>query len=344
MYEQDIELAKLLLEKLTNLAQRGDKVRAELLAAQQELDQSSEIRDQRSSYTDILSRAAALLDRPDLQVESPETSELEQRVQALNEQLQEVDREAQQYRGLIGELEQRAPDLVSVASERAEPAPGSATTETAAMEPEPLADAPESFPDEPPHDMGTPEHSAEEQAENPPVATAVATEEPPAATDEEPATATDADSSIEALFSLESLKAEQAEFGRNAAIVIDATSVIERVPLYDRNLQGMDELTARDRLIRNVDRLSQELSGSFYLVFSSWHQPLVTYGNNVSNTFATGTGEGTKDGANRRLRQVVSDLREQQRRVCVVTGDRDLAESLSPDGVRIVGLGSFFNV
>jgi predicted RNA-binding protein with PIN domain len=319
MYEQDIELARLLLERLTELDKRAESLHAELDETRKELQNIATVRDERAQYMDILSRAARLLERPDLEVESPQSSELESRETELLAHIDELHREALVYRELSSELSQRAPHLLSAAQGDAVPAEAlalAAAAEAAADEPAPALEQ---------EAVQAPEEDAAES----PFGAGMSADDDPAL--------------ILGRFNINNLKTKESfTFGRGAAYVVDGTSVLERVPHYDTHFRAMKETAARDELIRDIDVLSRELSGSFHVVFSSWHQPAIATSHDVGVEYGTGEGEGTKLAGNRRLRELASELGGQERSVCVVTGDTALADSLRGPGVHIISLGEFF--
>lgn len=320
MYEQDIQIAKLLFDRLTEIDQRAEALHTELDGTRNELQRIAEVRDERAQYLDILSRAARLLERADLEVESPQTDDLEAREADLLERIDEISREAQVYRELINELSSRAPQLVEAAGvqEQQPPAAADMTASTvpatfdAALGAEPLeAAAEEGEPDSHPF----PESAGAELDQD----------------------------AVLGRFNLSNLKAKESfTIGRGAAYLIDATSVLERVPHYDSYFRAMKESAARDELVRDIDMLSCELSGNFHIVFNAWHQPGCAYGNNVLVEYATGENEGTKPAGDRRIRELVSSMSGKEHSLCIVTGDSDLADELRSPGVHIISLGEFF--
>jgi hypothetical protein len=325
MYEQDIELAKLLLSRLTELDTEVEQHEAELRGVRHELQQIAAVRDERSQYMDILSRAARLLERADLQVDMPTTHDHEARETELVQQIDDINREAQIYRDLIHELAQRAPALVAAAGGEAHVAVEEADPAAPADEPE-LEVAPdvidtEAHVDEPqPAEQGDPgDHPF------------------PLESDADPAMAL-------SRFNVNTLKTKETfAFGRGAAYLVDATSVMDRVPHYDTHSRAVREPQVRDELLRDIDLLTSELSGTFYVVFSSWHQPAVQLSNAVVAAYGTGEDEGSKPAGDRRLRELAVELGGMERSVCIVTGDTTLAEELRAPGKHIISLGDFFH-
>jgi len=319
MYEQDIELARLLLERLTELDKRAESLHAELDDTRKELQNIATVRDERAQYMDILSRAARLLERPDLEVESPQTSELENRETELIAHIDELHREALTYRELSSELSQRAPHLLSAAKGDAAPAAAPA-----------LAAAAEAPADEPaPVQEPAAEPAPEEGGSESPFGAGMSADDDPTL--------------ILNRFNINNLKTKESfTFGRGAAYLVDGTSVLERVPHYDTHFRAMKDTAARDELIRDIDALSRELSGAFHVVFSSWHQPAIATSHDVGVEYGTGEGEGTKLAGDRKLRELAIELGGQDRSLCIVTGDSTLADSLRGPGVHIISLGEFF--
>ena len=75
MYEQDVKLARMLVEKIKALRSEEDSVKHDLDQARQELSRVEQIREERDAYLAILSEAADLLDSKDLVVDNPDTTE-----------------------------------------------------------------------------------------------------------------------------------------------------------------------------------------------------------------------------------------------------------------------------
>lgn len=391
MHEKDLELAKLLLGKLSALEAQQARLSADLSRAQDELERQWQMRDERAKYLDILSRAAELLNRADLREELPETTDLEQQVTRLEDELSQLSQEAAQHRELVESLNERAPQLVSAArsgypppldaaaaegdaaigeepamDEVAEP-PGLELVDAAGLEPDGVEPAPTTaVTDEVPAGPEEPEPAEPARADDAAEAPAPATENEAAAPEQTAngtesetlpgAPATDGDGEEDTAldhgidpeislsrFNLSNLKRREAfTHGRGAAYIIDASSVLERVPNYDHYVRGIELEEAREELIRDFDILGRELSGSFHLVFSAWFQYATRHGNNVSVEFSTGPDEGTKDASDRRLRELVFEMTAKLRPVCVITGDRELLESVRGQGIHPILLGEFF--
>jgi len=320
MYEQDIQLARLLLTKLDEMTSRQETLIADLKEAQGKLIESEKVREERSSYEDVLAQAAELLERPDLKRESPQTTDLQEKVETMKLELSELEGVMEKHNELVTQLNNRAPNLVSVA--RAEidgTEPPAIVEEEVEEEPaaeEPVAEVPAD--DEPAEDV------VEEEAE-------------PAAEDAEQ------ENELDKVFTLKDLKSKETyTFGRGASYVIDATSVLDRVPHYDLHFRAMSESEARDELIGDVDRLSRELSGDFFLVFNSWHQPQVDFSNKVEIRNVFGEDEGIKNAANELIRELAGEMVAREKVVCVVTGDADLTSAVSGQGVHAISLSDFF--
>jgi hypothetical protein len=333
MFEQDIQLARLLLEKCQASRLRRDDLQANLVQQETELDQQLSLRREREGYADLMAKAAALLDRPDLEVRAPDTTELEVRVLELREEVDAVTQQSAQFEELLSELETRAPEIV--ANARGEVAGPMVSDEQSQTEPG-LDDSPE--------DQAAPVY---EQADAEPadeISTATEVESEQEVAEEEPvAEAYDAGNLLKR-FNLHALKTKEAfTYGRGAAYVIDASSVLERVPNYDITIRGGEPSAIRDELLRDFDQLSRELSGTFYLVFDSWYHPLVSVGNRVGSIYTTGELEGTRDGARRRVVDLVKELDGKHRNLCVVTSDDELAGRFRNDDLFIISLAEFFN-
>lgn len=379
MHEKDIELAKLLLGKLQELDQRRAQVNEALAHVESELEGVRKLREERSQYLDILTRAAQLLEREDLKEELPETSALEEEAEKLIGQLDEIRQVAAQYEELVEGLRERAPLLLESAgigqppAESVEEGPAAdAGSEAGAVE-EPLAEevgAAEEAGEEPPllepasaediiaaDDEVLVETPAVEAGEGPadeeqdaeaeteaqveaPAEPAVA--EPAPEEQAPPISSADAELSLKR-FNVSNLKRREAfTHGRGAAYIIDASSVLERVPNYDHYVRGIEPEQAREELIRDFDVLTRELSGTFHLIFNAWFQYAAVHGNTLTVEFGTGPGEGTKEASDRRLRELVFEMTAKLRPVCIVTGDSTLADSVRGQGIHIIPLGEFF--
>ena len=382
MHEKDVELARLLLGKLDQLGAQHAQLAGELSQVQSDLAAQQQQRDERAAYLDILSRAAELLNRQDLHEDLPETSALEQHAAQLQGQLDEIEQVAAQYRELVEGLGQRAPQLIAYArgDEPAAPAAKEAAAshagveltafqgmdaETPSLE---LAEAEEpetqSAVAEPAPEPGEDEADDAAETEPDPEAAEAAIEQPaevaateasgdsaeetdaPQEAGSETAAASGMDSDAKASlhrFNLSNLKRRESfTHGRGAAYIIDASSVLERVPNYDHYVRGIELEQAREELIHDFDVLGRELSGTFHLVFSSWFQYKVTHGNNLTVEFGSGPAEGTKEASDNRLRELVFEMTAKLRPVCVVTGDSAMADNVRGQGIHIIPLGEFF--
>ena len=142
-------------------------------------------------------------------------------------------------------------------------------------------------------------------------------------------------------FNLDHLKKKEAfTFGRGAAYIVDGDSVLDRLPYYDFSLRGVLENQTRDELARDVDVLSTELHGLFHIVYNSQYSSSLSLGDNVSIECADGNGD--KDDADARVRELVSELIAKHTCVCVITGDVALADSVRGQGIHILQLHDFF--
>jgi hypothetical protein len=327
MHEKDIELARLLVARLSELEAERKQLADEARAVQDELAATTQIRDERSSYLDVLSRAAELLNRPDLQAESPETGELEARAAELEKAIADLDRTTEEYRGLVEDLGRRAPHLLAAAR-------GEHAALVMQAEPEQTeADEARGAQPQGPAGLEPVEEEPRDERDNEPAADSAAAEALP------PADQGD----VLGRFNLAQLQRREAfTHGRGAAYVIDATSVLQRVPAYDNYIRGMDVEAVCNELIRDFDILGKELTGSFHLVFNKWFQSRVDFGNHLTVEFGSGDDEGSKPAGDSRLRDLVFEMTAKLRPVCVVTGDTALADSVSGQGIHIIPLGEFF--
>ncbi|MCB1187152.1 hypothetical protein KDL29_08300 [bacterium] len=117
MYEQDVKLARMLVEKIKALRSEEDSVKHDLDQARQELSRVEQIREERDAYLAILSEAADLLDSKDLVVDNPDTTEQKEQVDNLEFKLEELDEESQKYSRLIDALREKAPQLFESVNE-----------------------------------------------------------------------------------------------------------------------------------------------------------------------------------------------------------------------------------
>ncbi len=111
MYEQDVKLAKMLVDKIKTIRGEEGSVRENLEKAREELQRVQQIREERDTYLAILSEAADLLDSKDLVIENPDTTEQQETVDNLEFKLEELDEESQKYSRLIESLRDKAPQL-----------------------------------------------------------------------------------------------------------------------------------------------------------------------------------------------------------------------------------------
>lgn len=354
MYEQDIELTRLLLGKLTELDAQGEQLRSEISQCRSQLDESQLVRDERDQYVDVLTRAAQLLERNDLEVESPEVSALELQINELTDKLQALDQEVLQYRKLVDELRERAPNLLAAATEEQPVAePEEAYLEE---EPEPEVDPESPFAEAAVDTVREAEDEAEpDSAELDAEADLAAAEDLPPVIDEfEENEAAESDGqapvagayereiALDQLFDLKDLKVKEAfTYGLGAAYIVDATSVLDRVPNYDQHFRALQEDQIRDQLIGDLDRLSREISGDFYVVFISTHEAAIPTGTHVFVEHAE--GDGSKEAADMHIVQLVRNIVADDRVACVVTGDAVLAENVRDEKVHVIPLGEFFN-
>jgi len=329
MFEQDIELTRLLLDKVAALSSQGAGLRSELEQAEAELAETQQVREERKNFQDVLARAAELLDRTDLQVESPATTEQEESVNALRVQLDEIDQAILTHRQVIDDLESTAPELVAAARASAsateefpaEENSGGQSGELEAVEMEEEAGGEETT------DQGAAEYVDEASAPEPNIA-AVDGQERPA---------------VAQLFNLEELRIKETfTYGKDAAFVIDASSVLARVPHYDRHFRALNEADISSELIGDVDRLSHEITGDFHVFFTSQPPPSVEHGPQVAIHHFTGESGGGGTAHSQHVIDKITELRTQERVVCLVSGDADLAEAVAGPEIYIIPLSEFF--
>ncbi|MCC7478565.1 hypothetical protein IT575_08925 [bacterium] len=116
MLEQDVQLTRLIVEKLTELDQRKQQVSWQLSEAQERLDKVESLKNKRSAYEGVLERAAALLGRDDLVVEIDVPVDDSRLADELRGELGTINAEQAQYLELVDELRQRAPELLQAAA------------------------------------------------------------------------------------------------------------------------------------------------------------------------------------------------------------------------------------
>ncbi|MBN2081251.1 NYN domain-containing protein [bacterium] len=330
MYEQDIELTKLLLDKLHQLDEHGEALRSKVEQLQGELEETVNIRDERESYLDVLSRAANLLDRSDLQVESPETTTLESEINDLKSQMEAIDQEVIQYRKLVDELRERAPKLLQAAS----------TNEPDAPNGEPAADKvdAEEVGSTSPFDQPEPAPAGDD----PPAEGAGSSEEPAPVAAPAEHVEFSRPTELSQLFNLKDLKVKEAfTYGLGAAYIVDATSVLDRVPHYDKHFLALPEAQIRDELINDINWLSSQISGDFFIIFTTPYEPAIERSAHVKIEFAG--DETTKEQADNRVLEMVSEILDKDRVACVVTGDSTLGDTVRNQDVHVIALGDFFN-
>lgn len=329
MFEQDIELTRLLLEKVAALNSQGADLRDELDRAEAELAETQQVREERKNFQDVLARAAELLDRADLQVESPATTEQEERVNALRGQLDEIEQAILTHRQVIDDLESTAPELVAVARASASTTEGSAAQESSSghgdefgvveMEEEPGEDDNT--------EQGTVGPVNQDDVPEPNIATADGYERP----------------AVSQLFNLEELRIKETfTYGKNAAFAIDATSVLARVPHYDRHFRALNEADISGELISDIDRLSHEITGDFHVFFAGQHHASVEHGSQVTIHYASSEGDGGEASHSQSVIDIIAEFRAEERVVCLVSGDADLAEAVAGPEIYIIPLSEFF--
>jgi len=434
MHEKDIELARLLIARDTELRERSAVLQTELNAVESRVAEAKAQSEQRDAYADILAKAADLLQRSDLTVETPDTGEDEARLAELQQQVSELEAQDQQYQELINALKERAPQLfdaatgallstppgaataaldvaeaaesvsstvpdtsepaVAIEDELAEPEPEtaeefavdaepvqSAAPEAALQdtepEPEPqeavtaepaAADAPAAEPEPSSEPDAVPEISASPNLNNDwdesvklyvagrgqaveAEADSYAAWTPPAETNgngahpsepDEPLTSEELERFLQR-FNLEQIQKETEEaLGGEAAYVIDAASVLDNIPYYDREIRGGPARFIRDELLRDIDLLSRRLNGKVYLVLDQPHESEQKVSSKVAVRSLSPADKGRREAAEELFKQVLAEATKSGKPVSFVTGDAVLGGSLRSRRVHFFPLGDFF--
>lgn len=116
MHEKDIQLARLLIERQTELTQSGEALRQQQREVEQRMAEVRAAVEERNQYADILAKAADLLQRSDLTVEEPDTAAEEAELAGVTQQLSELEAQEAQFRELVEALRERAPQLFDAAT------------------------------------------------------------------------------------------------------------------------------------------------------------------------------------------------------------------------------------
>jgi hypothetical protein len=116
MYEKDIQLARLLIERQAELTASGDRLREQEREIQERIRQIHAGVEERNQYADILAQAADLLQRSDLTVEAPDTSTEESELAEVASQLNALTEQEVKFRELVDALRERAPQLFDAAT------------------------------------------------------------------------------------------------------------------------------------------------------------------------------------------------------------------------------------
>jgi hypothetical protein len=422
MHEKDIELARLLIARDTELRERSAALQAELDGIQARVAEAKALSEQRDAYADILAKAADLLNRGDLAVEAPDTSADEARLAELQAQVGELEAQDRQYQELITALKERAPQLFDAAtgallSSPAEPSAAEAEAPAVTEEPQAKAEPPaapeEDLPAEEAAASGAasepePEPAAEPEPEAASAPAAELPAEPPApaeaapspeqpeaeAAPASPGGETDWDESVKLYvagrgqavpqqeegmyswgppeeaasngaathqsepdepltadelerflqrFNLEQIQKETDEaLGGEAAYVIDAASVLDNIPYYDRDIRGGPVRFIRDELLRDIDLLSRRLNGRVYLVLDQPHETEQKVSSKVSLRSLSPADKGRREAAEELFKVVLAEATKSGKPVSFVSGDAVLGGSLRSRRVHFFPLGDFF--
>lgn len=326
MHEKDIELTRLLLKEHRERQGKAASLLEELSSAKAELDSVLDVRKQRENIHDVLSRAAALLEREDLGVDLPESADLEKHVKQLESQLGEIQADVDKYQNLLDELKQKAPDLLKVAEgEASAPAkPAASAKETPGQNPKeapPIVGegggGPEQAPAQiKPDDGKEPAHAILSKLNK---------------RDRR---------KLLSVFKLKALTEKEAyAHGRGAVYLVDTKSIFEQIKVYGYSNPKANQPDLHWRLALQFYGLSLELSGSFHLVFNAAFPDHNSFGDLVT----VDSVEGDAAAYTQKLQELVGSYSGKLRTVCLVTGDERLAESVDGQGAHLIPLADFFN-
>jgi hypothetical protein len=306
MLKQDVELAKLLMEKSNGLLSRARELQAELDGVEDRLLEARSLKDERGAYEEVLLRAAELLGREDLKVASPETDDLEEHAELLKEDLDKVLGESSEYARLLSTLRERAPQILRAAGgDVDEPVPGAAAASNGAGG----------------------------------GASPVLAGGPLPAIDQARFNANGDEAAILSHFNLAAIQSKAGSAG--LAVILDCSSVIERVPFYDRHRLAQDEAGSRDTLVKDIAVLGSQVQCGFHLIFNGPHKSSVPVGGNILIEDAGG-GDDAREQVSARVAELVSVYNHQGIPVAVVTGSPGLAETARQGGAQAFQLAEFF--
>ncbi len=326
MHEKDIELTRLLLKEHKDRLGKAASLLEELSSAKEELDSVLDVRKQREGIHDVLSRAAALLEREDLGVDLPESADMEKHVSEMEGQLKGIQAEVAKYESLLEELKEKAPELLKLAQDEEEQANGS--------KPDSQAKEKKQNPKEAPPAVG--EDGGGPEDEMTPV-------EPDA--DREPAHATLSKLNkrerkrLLSGFKVKSLTEKEAyAHGRGAVYLVDTKSIFGQIKSYDYANPKAKHDELRSLLALQFYGLSLELSGTFHMVFDAEFPDKDNFGNQV----VVDSIDGDAAEYAKAMRELVGSYSGRLRTVCLVTGDHALATSVDGQGAHIIPLDDFF--
>lgn len=306
MLKQDVELAKLLLEKSDSMLLRARELQGELDGVEDRLLEARSLKEERGGYEDVLARAAELLGREDLKVEPPQTDDLEEHASLIREELDKVLSESSEYARLLSTLRERAPQVMAAAGDEAPRASANGLPDEAGDEE-----------DGAPHPKGgaLPQISQARFSGG------------------------GEDAALLSHFNLPLIQSKVGPAG--LAVVIDASSVIERVPFYDRHRLAVDEAGARDALVKDIAVLGGQVQCGFHLIFNAAHDTDIPHGGNILIEDGGG-GDDARELVSQRVQALVSVYNGQGIPVAVVTGSPGLAETVRQGGAQAFQLAEFF--
>jgi hypothetical protein len=144
---------------------------------------------------------------------------------------------------------------------------------------------------------------------------------------------------------MEKIQKETSEvLGGTATYVIDANSVLDNIPYYDREIRGGPVRFIRDELLRDIDILSRRLDGQVYLVLDQPYETEQRVSSRVALRNLGPADKGRRDMAEALFKQVLTEATKSGSAVCFVTGDLGLGDSLRSRRVHFFPLTDFFRM
>jgi hypothetical protein len=144
-------------------------------------------------------------------------------------------------------------------------------------------------------------------------------------------------------FNMEKIQKETTEvLGGEAAYVIDAASVLDNIPYYDRDIRGGPVRFIRDELLRDIDLLSRHLKGPVYLVLDQPHDTEQKLSAKVAVRALSPADKGRREAAEELFKKVLAEATTGGTTVCFVTGDLGLGGSMRSRRVHFFPLSDFF--